>query len=260
MSRTLRLWIAALSFFLCPNIKAQTDARSSFEVADVKMNQSGEARMAVDFQPGSKFVARNVPMRILIALAYHVRPEAVNGPGWIGSARYDIVAKASHGVTPAELQAMVQTLLAERFKLALHVERKESAAYALEVSKTGPKLQPSESVPINEQRCVPGTGDANQKHYVCAHMTMPLLAGSLQEIAPRDIDVPIVDQTGLVGNFDFKLDWTPAPPSAAPLSDTIAGPSLFEAVENQLGMKLRRTKLPLPVIVVDSVEKTPIEN
>jgi len=238
----------------------------SFEVADVKGNASGEARMAVDMQAGGRLSAHNVPLRILIALAYHVRPDSVTeGPGWLSSARYDIVAKASQTAGQDELRRMLQSLLAERFKLVVHQGEKIMPAYALEVGKNGAKLQEAGSAVLSESRCVPGEGVAGQKHTVCRHMTMALLADTLPETAPRDLDVPVLDRTGLAGKFDFKLDWTPAAPSAAPsgtppAEDPLAGPTLFEAVETQLGLRLQRTRLPLPVIVVDTVERVPSGN
>jgi uncharacterized protein (TIGR03435 family) len=234
----------------------------SFEAADVKPNKSGETRMAVDFQPGGKFTARNVPMKNLIALAYGVRPEAVQAaPGWVESERYDVVAKASQSVKPEEIRRMVQSLLAERFKLAAHTDSKPMPAYALLTAKGGPKMQPAEDAPLTEQRCVPGEGAPGQKHVMCRHMTMAVWSATLQEIATRDINVPVVDQTDLKGTFDFKLDWTPAVRNgAAAPEDAPAGPTLFDAVETQLGLKLERKTLPLPVIVIDRVERTPIEN
>ena len=234
----------------------------SFEAADVKLNKSGEARMAVDFQPGGKFTARNVPMKILIALAYGIRPEAVQaGPAWIESERYDVVAKASRSAKPEEIRRMVQSLLAERFKLAVHEDRKPMAAYALLTAKRGSKMQATEDAALAERRCAPGDGAPGQKHFVCRHMPMALWASTLQEIATRDIDGPVIDQTGLDGAFDFKLDWTPAVRNgAAAPDDAQAGPTLFDAIETQLGLKLERKTLPLPVIVVDGVERTPIEN
>ena len=234
----------------------------SFEVADVKVNKSGEARMAVDFQPGGKLSMRNVPMKIMIAMAYHVRPDAVTGgPGWMESDRFDVVAKALQTTSPDELRLMLRTLLAERFKLAIHTDQKMLPAYALLLAKTGPKLQTSEAGLLTDQRCGPGEGAADQKHVACQHMTMAVLADTLQEIAPRDLAVPVVDQTGLPGSYNFKLDWTPAV-RAAPgtVAEAPASPTLFEAVETQLGLKLESKKLPLPIIVVDAVERVPTDN
>ena len=104
----------------------------SFEVADVQVNKSGEVRMAVDMQGGGKLSMRNAPMRVMIAMAYQVRPDAVTGgPAWLESDRFDIVAKAEQKTSPDDLRGMLQTLLAERFKLAIHTDQKVMPAYAL---------------------------------------------------------------------------------------------------------------------------------
>jgi uncharacterized protein (TIGR03435 family) len=237
-------------------------AAPSFEAADVKANKSGETRMAIDFQPGGRFTARNAPLKVLIALAYQVRPETIQGaPGWIESERYDVVAKAPQGATSDAIRGMMQALLAERFKLAVHTDRKPMPAFALVTAKGGSKMPQAEDAPLAEQRCIPGDGAAGQKHVVCRHMPMTLFAAVLQEIATHDIDVPVVDQTGLKGPFDFKLDWTPTAGSgSATPDDAPAGPTLFDAVEAQLGLKLERRALPLPVIVVDAVERVPAGN
>jgi uncharacterized protein (TIGR03435 family) len=245
-----------------PAFSQSQTAPPSFEVADVKVNKSGEARMAVDFLPGGRLSMRNVPMKVMIMLAYHARPDAVTGgPDWLGSDRFDIVAKALQTTSQDDFRRMLQTLLAERFKPAVHKDQKIMPAYALVLGKTGPKLQPSEAALLTEQRCGPGEGSAGRKHVDCRHITMAALADTLQEIAPRDIDMPVVDQTGLPGAYNFKLDWTPAVRAAAGASpDAAAGPTLFEAVEAQLGLKLENRKLPLPVIVIDQVDRAPAEN
>lgn len=245
-----------------PSFGQSQTAPPSFEVADVKVNKSGEARMAVDFLPGGKLSMRNVPMRVMVAMAYTVRPDAVTGgPDWLESDRFDIVAKALQTTSPDDLRLMLRTLLAERFALAVHTGQKPGPAYGLVLGKTGSKLQPSEAALLTDQRCGPGEGEAGQKHVVCRHITMTMLADQLQEFAPRDIAVPVVDQTGLSGAYNFKLDWTPAVRAAAGASlDAPAGPTLFDAVETQLGLKLESKKLPLPVIVIDRVERVPTDN
>jgi uncharacterized protein (TIGR03435 family) len=155
---------------------------------------------------------------------------------------------------------MLQTLLAERFHLVVHSEEKLQPAYTLVLAKFGPKLQPSETAILTEQRCVPGQGDVGVKHIQCRHMTTAMLAGVLQEQSPREVDAPVVDQTGLTGAFDFKLDWAPAPRTADAPADPLPGPTIFEAVESQLGLKLESKKLPLPIIVIDRVDRVPTGN
>jgi uncharacterized protein (TIGR03435 family) len=258
----------AVLFLLCLRALPQAPPLA-FEVAEVKPNKSGEVRLAVDLQPGGRLVMHNVPMKVMIMFAYHLRPEAVSGPPWLESERFDLVAKAPETASPNDLRRMLQTLLGERFKLAVHTESKLMPAYALVLGKSGPKLQASDSARLREQRCVPGQSQPGQRHVDCKHITLPLLADYLQELAPRDFTVPVVDQTGLIGAFDFKLDWTPsARPSATAAADDApasaasaeSGPSIFDAVEVQLGLRLERKKLPLPVVVVDRVERVPIEN
>ncbi len=231
MFRNAPVVLLFLSFI--PAFSQSQTTPPSFEVADVKVNKSGEARLAVDFLPGGRLSMRNVPMKVMIMLAYHVRPDALTGgPGWLESDRFDIVAKALQTTSQDDLRRMLQTLLAERFKLVVHTEQKIMPAYALVLGKTGPKLQPSEAALLTEQRCGPGEGAVGQKHVACQHITMAMLADQLQEIAPRDIDMPVVDQTGLTGAYNFNLDWTPAVRAdAGASSDAPAVPALFEAVE-----------------------------
>jgi uncharacterized protein (TIGR03435 family) len=263
---------AILLFLSSTAAFTQTQAAPpAFEVADVKVNKSGELRMAIDIQPGGRVTMRNVPMKVLIVFAYHLRPEALaGGPKWLESERFDVVAKAPETASPDDVRRMAQTLLAERFKLVVHKEQKIMPAYALVLGKFGPKLQPSETDLLSGQRCVPGQGQPDQRHVECRHITLALLADYLQELAPRDFMVPVVDQTGLKGAYDFKLDWTPtaSPTAAAPSAENApatappveAGPTIFDAVQLQLGLKLESKRLPLPIIVVDHVERVPSEN
>jgi len=256
----------AFLFFLS-SIPAFTQT-PAFEVADVKVNKSGELRMAIDLQPGGRLTMRNVPMKVLIVFAFHLRPEALaGGPPWLDSERFDVVAKAPETAPPDDVRRMVQTLLAERFKLVVHTEQKLMPAWALVLGKSRPKLQPSQTALLSAQRCVPGEGPPDQRHVECRHVTVAFLADYLQELAPRDFTVPVVDQTGLQGAYDFKLDWTPRPTAVPPAGDAPAaappaedGPTIFDAVEVQLGLKLESRKLPLPIIVVDHVERAPSEN
>jgi uncharacterized protein (TIGR03435 family) len=250
-----------LFIFSVPGFGQSEATQPTFDVADVKVNKSGEVRMAVDMQGGGRLTMRNVTMKVMIIMAYHVRPDAVTGgPGWLDSDRYDVVAKATQTTVPEDLRRMLQALLAERFKLAIHTEPKMVSAYVLLIGKSGLKLQASDTAVLSEQRCSPSGSAASQKHIICQHISMAALADQLQEQSPRDFDVAVIDQTGLRGSFDFKLDWTPAVRAAETSTEPPGGPTVFEAVETQLGLKLERRKLPLPVIVIDRVERVPVEN
>ena len=235
----------------------------SFEVAEIKINKSGAVSVSSEFLHGQVRLI-NAPMWLLVSGAYHVRPEAIAGaPGWFNADRFDVIAKSTPDTSENDLRLMLQSLLAERFKLAVHKEEKVSAAYALVAGKGAPKLKPSEPGKPAERRCAPVEGSPEQFHVGCRHTTMEELAQSLRDLAPRYITLPVVDQTGLKGSYEFQLDWTPmAAPSDAshggeehPATiETAGGFTIFDAIA-KLGLKLERAKLPVPTIVIDRVER-----
>jgi uncharacterized protein (TIGR03435 family) len=267
---------------------AQTAAAPpSFEVASIKPNHSGEMRFFMSWQPG-RFTANGMTVRFLITAAYDVHDFQVSGgPGWINSDRYDIDAKELDSVAeqmqklPREEQrklgqSMLQSLLADRFKLKLTRGSKEMPAYALVVAKNGPKLQ--QAKPLDTPADAPnppagrprGPGMRMRPGEITGQGVAPsFLATVLSQFLGRTV----LDQTGLKGNYDFTLKWTPepgegmmlggpggggTPPEGAPPPDT-SGPSIFTAVQEQLGLKLEPTKAPAEVLVVDHVER-PSEN
>jgi uncharacterized protein (TIGR03435 family) len=236
-------------WWMLPLMVAAAQVPPAFEVADVKANRSGEARMAVDLQPGGRLTMRNVPLKVMIVFAYHLRPEALDGPSWLGSERFDVVAKAAETASQDDVRRMMQTLLAEQFRLAVHTEQRLSPAFVLTVGKSGAKLQASDAALLSGRRCAPGQGAADQRHVECKHVTAAFLADYVQELAPRDFPAPVVDQTGLTGVYDFKLDWTPTTADGDG-----AGPTMVDAVR-RLGLEIERKRMPLPVIVVDRVER-----
>src|SRR5215467_12515310 len=122
---------------------SQTPNPLAFEVADVRINQSGLPGMSAQFLPGGQLRVTNAPMRMLLILAYHVQPQALLGePGWVHDDRFDIIAKGKPDSSEDDLRLMLQTLLMERFKLVAHREEKIMSAYALVVGKSAPKLKP----------------------------------------------------------------------------------------------------------------------
>lgn len=235
----------------------------SFEVAEVKVNKSGDLRITAELNSG-RVTVRNAPMKLLITAAYHI-PESVleGGPGWLETDRFDVIAKASPTTPEEDLRLMLRTLLAERFKLAVHNEQKPTTAYVLTVGKRGHKLQESETAKPGDDRCGPGQGAPGDQHIVCQRMTMRDLADALPNIAPGYIrGVPVIDQTDLKGSYQFKLDWTPAGRLNSPTAteDGASIRSLFDALDSELGLKLESRKVPLPVVVIDHVERVPTEN
>jgi uncharacterized protein (TIGR03435 family) len=259
----------------------------SFEVASVKQNKSGEGFVAFRIQPGGRFTATNVPLRELIRAAYQVQNfQIVGAPRWGESERFDIVAKAENDFpqgpptgAPGPLQYMLQSLLAERFKLKAHRETREMPVYELVMARsdgrTGPKLVPSSTdcaavaaarrgggppgppalAPGQRMQCGmrigPGTISAGG-------MSLAMFANGIAPMVGR----VILDRTGLTGNFDIDLEWTPdrmpqgGPPPGGPDLPPIDpnGPSIFTAVQEQLGLRLESTRGPVDVLVVDSVE------
>jgi uncharacterized protein (TIGR03435 family) len=222
----------------------------AFEVASVKPNRSGEQAINIRQRPGGGFIARNAPLRMVITHAYNIRPNQLSGgPAWISDARFDIEAKAE-GASPAQVRQMLQTLLAERFHLVAHRETREEPIYALVVAKGGPKLRESKA----DATQVGGDGPGK---IVAEKAPVGMLARTLQNIVQR----PVVDETSLTGEYDFELKWLPerlAEPGAADSLDLNA-PSIFTAVQEQLGLKLEGRKGPVEIVVIDRIEKF-IEN
>jgi uncharacterized protein (TIGR03435 family) len=167
--------------------------------------------------------------------------------------RYDIVAKALPDTPREQILQMMQALLTERFKLALHREKKELAYYALVVAKGGPKMREASDGPANAPP--PGAPPANQGQLRILSNSMPM--STVATLLSRYMRAFVVDQTGLKGPFAVKLVWTP---DDRPVADDDRGPSVFTAVGEQLGLRLESRKGPMEVLVVDHAEKAPTEN
>jgi uncharacterized protein (TIGR03435 family) len=185
--------------------------------------------------------------------AYAVGPHQIfGGPDWVYSDRYDIMAKADPSINDDDVfMAMLQLLLADRFKLAIHRETKTIPAYVLEVDKKGPKLEKAEG---GDSVTNTSTGNNGQVNIVLKNTDMD----SFAEILARKMDFPVVNNTELKGVFNFTLHWTPD--SSARSSDEATDDvSIFTALPEQLGLRLRSAKAPVQVLVIDHVER-PSEN
>ena len=235
----------------------------SFDAAVVKVNKSGETRGQGSRVRGGQLTWINLTLATILSLSYSHDPAGgpanpneapVGGPGWLESDRFDLVAK-SPGDTPVEtVRVMLRKLLAEQFKLAVHPEERTTEVYALVVGKQGAKLQGSSG--SGASSCAPGEGIQGLFHRTCANMSMAALAEALPWLARGYIDRQVVDQTGLKGSYDFKLEWTPRPSDK---SDVAAGATMFDAIE-KLGLKLEGSKQPVPILVIDHLERVPTEN
>jgi uncharacterized protein (TIGR03435 family) len=212
--------------------------------------------------PGGRFELRGATMLDLIGIAYGVEPAmVVGGPTWLTVDKFDVIAKApSASASEENLQAMLKTLLADRFKLAAHQDTKDMPAYVLTVGKGGAKLHPAASP--GPRKTSRGEGDPSiNNHLKCESFSMADLAEMLPQFARNWVDHPVVDKTGLNGSFDFQLDWMgPNPYRAAKANpDGPTAVNVFDAVE-KIGLKLDAQKQPMPVLVVDSVNEKPADN
>jgi uncharacterized protein (TIGR03435 family) len=231
---------------------AQTSA-PTFEVATIKpTGPSTDGHTHINYPPGDRFSTSNITVLALMQWAYDMpEKQILDGPPWLGSTRFDIQATADTdrikgltGVQDRDLKRrMVQALLADRFHLKLHQETRALPAYDLILAKGGSKLQPSKS---NGKSY--GIG---RTHFNGEGLTMTMIAEELSLIAGR----VVVDKTNLAGRYDFKLEWSA---DDAPAADNSA-PSLFTAIQEQLGLKLEPAKEPVPVLVIDHIE-APSEN
>jgi uncharacterized protein (TIGR03435 family) len=218
----------------------------AFDVASVKLSKSEPNSGSGVTTDKGRVTARNVTLKRCMRAAYDVpEPQILGGPKWIEDDRYDIDAKATGPAGDQELMAMLQSLLAERFKLVFHRETKALSGYALIVAKTGLTAKPS--APDAPSRSTSSRGSIDAEGCTMAQLAMKL---------SEALHLPVADLTAVKGAFDFQITWTPedlqAKPSAAP---AVPGVSLFAALEEQLGLKLEARKVPTLVLVIDSADK-----
>jgi uncharacterized protein (TIGR03435 family) len=257
--------------------------RPEFEVASVKPNTSGRNFINVRPPVGGRFTATNARLKMLIALAYNVKSfEISGGPAWIDSDGYDITAKAVDGNTTLDqLRPMLQTLLEDRFKLKVHRETKEMPIYTLGFAKNGSKLPEAKDGgcvrfgPDSPPPPLPAPGQLPP--IVCGgflrapnllqagKVDMKQLVNVLSDVLGR----PVTDKTGFAGTFDVKLEFSPEGTSfgggpagggglaliGGPPPGDDSKPSIFTALQDQLGLKLDSQKGPGEILVIDHAEK-----
>jgi len=237
------------------------DADPSFEVATIKPNDSGATSMQGLTVRGRNFATRNSSLGDLIAFAYEVQAkQIVGGPDWMDKDRYDIAAVPDKegAPNPEQVRIMIRKLLADRFKLTFHQEKRELSAYVLTVGKNGQKLTPTQMKgPLPGIGMRPGAGGLTLN---MMNATLTDFTGFLQILV---LDRPVVNQTGLTDRFDFSVKFTPddsqfnghPPPLPKSIDTTEAAPNLFEALQQQDGLKLSAEKTAVEVIAIDHVEK-----
>jgi uncharacterized protein (TIGR03435 family) len=291
---TMRYIVCAAIVLICPNLRAQAPAapRPQFEVASVKPATNNEAggrglammREMARYARRPGVIPMDDPGRVrlenwvlldLIAAAYRVRATQVSGPAWLSDQGFDIEAKPPDGAPKEELDAMLQSLLEERFGLKAHRETRTGQGFALVVGKNGPKLKPAEAPPDpaqglteEEQRAKTkergemlvaamkrrvqenrdgGTPQGGFNFATWPSITTEQLAFQLVRFA----GAPVVDETDLTGKYSVTIEiWK---------NDDVPGSTVFDAVE-KLGLKLEARKVTVETVVVDQVLKTPTAN
>jgi len=265
-SQIIPMVLATIAMVVSVRGQAPTVPRSplAFGVVSVKPNTSGEQGGTSRAQPG-RYQGINVTLKRVISLAYRPVQEFVGGPDWINTAHFDIDARAEGNPSQDQMFEMLRTLLADRFKLVVHKELKESPVYALTLARRdgrlGSRLKPSDAEcrPPDSAPSAPSPQTGPRCGFKLGNgvlsgqgATMARFASELSFVGRQ-----VIDRTGLTGPFDVDLEWTPDSPGAAPTPD--AGASIFTAIHEQLGLKLEPSTAPLEVIVIDSAER-PSEN
>lgn len=227
----------------------------SFEVATVKV-ASPSARtgglLAVDTDPAMVRYS-NITLRNLIALAYGFDSRLIlGGPAWLDSGLYEVAAKPPRGAPKDRIPLMLQTLLADRFKLAVHRESREQRVYFLVVAKNGPRAQEASA-----------TDSQEGEHFRGDHVQVQILPGAIRShavamaglaaVLAQATGLQVVDHTNLAGTFDVDLRWTPENTDGN-------GPDLFTAIQEQLGLKLQPGKAAVEMLRIDHVDRIPTDN
>jgi uncharacterized protein (TIGR03435 family) len=236
----MKVSIASLLF------AALATAQPSFETASIKLNVTGD-RSSFTRRGADSLVLQNWPLRDIVLKAYDLKNYSLEAPDWLASRNFDINAKASGPVTEGELRQMLQSLLKDRFQLKAHPAQREQRAYVLLPIKDGSKLSAVHDA---------GVFGVDISHFpektriTCRHCTLDKVANVLAD----EVKVPVVDQSRITEEYSFTFEWKPDQNS----NDT--GPSIFTALSEQLGLRLEPHRMPIAILVVDSISRTPSEN
>lgn len=239
-------------------VTAESVSFQEFEAATIKRSEAGNLRGSTfEFLPGGSLRIANGTLRAILETAYDVREfQIVGGANWVSSERYDVLARSgdsSRSGTPGEeivaVRARLQRLLAQRFKLEVHRERREMPEYSLGIAKNGPKL-----IEVRDSFDQAGTGiQRGCGQMIGTNTTM----ANLSVYLARQLDRPVLDRTGLTGKYSFQFEWMPdsGPCPGSPEN----APAIFTALQERLGLKLESIKGPVDALVIDHAEK-PSEN
>jgi uncharacterized protein (TIGR03435 family) len=261
-NRRFYLRAAVIGLISATLIGAQhTPARLTFDVTSIRPSKPGGRGGGIKAMPGGQeYTAQNVPVRLIISLMYRVPVRQITGgPAWLDTDLYDIEAKADRSYNLDDLHVMFQNLLADEFKLKFHKEIKEGPVYALMVDKAGSKMKVNETaqdfkIPINGGKDGVVVGVRVPMPYLCYWLGLNPL---------RNDERPVIDRTGLDGYYDFSLSFAPDLPANVPRENLPPGfldrPTIFDALKQQLGLKLEAQKGPVEYYAIDHVAR-PSEN
>ena len=234
------------TFALIMSWPGESQSTERFDVASVRISPpTSTSKPSWSDPDGATFTATDIPLRILIQMAYEVDEKQIEGEDLCGSEQYDIAAKPEGGgmLTPGRLKPMLTSLLAERFGLVTHRETRAASGYALVTAKGGSKLQASDASRKGRSAILRG-------RIIGYGADMVVLTSMLG----RTLRAPVVDKTGIKGNYDIDLNFAPEDSVDSSL------PSIFTAIQEQLGLKLESQKVRLKMLVIDRCQRVPTEN
>ncbi len=267
-------------------IDAQPGPKLEFEAASIKPTPRGTGQ-GTGLAPGChggpgtsdpvSYTCGNLSFSILVSTAYNVRSNQLSAPSWADMARFDLRAKLPEGATTEQLPLMLQNLLQDRFKLAVHRESRELQGYELTVAKSGPKFKTADALsssrvtdsapargpnldkdgyPVIAPRGGIVVGDKAKMYW--PEITMATLADRLG----GQLRGPVINATGLNGTYEIELHWVPLPAGAEPATQDLipSGPDLKRALQEQLGLSVESRKVQVEFVVVDRAEKTPTDD
>ncbi len=226
----------------------------TFDAVSIRPNPSDSSNSSIVGSGGAsgRITVTNTSLRDCIAFAYGIpygREFQLVGQGWLDTEKFDIAVTFPAPKSHQQIQEMMKTMLAERFALKTHYENREIESYALVVTKKGAKLKP------NTDPADDGAFIFREGHATMRAISMEGFANRLSGSTFR-LDRPVVDMTRLKGSWNFELDWSPN----GVLADGSQSPSIFTALEDQLGLRLENRKLTFQILVVDSASRTPTAN
>jgi len=256
----MKIAAALIALALASIANAQDKPRLTFDVASIHLTKPGTTNGGIKPLPGGHgYTAQNIPIKLIMSLMYKVPMRQIEGgPSWWENDRYDIEARVDGAYSVDDLHTMFQNLLADRFGLKFHKESREGNVYALTVDPSGLKMKPNDSAEDFNIPMIP----RDQTTFVGTRVPLVYLSWFLGQALQRD-ERPVLDKTGLTKNYDFTLSFLPPLPPEISKDDLPPEirdkPSIFDAVRDQLGLRLDAQRGPVEHYVIDHIDK-PSEN